>query len=910
MAAFRATHTVLGGCCTLPRHNPSHGIPPGMNELPHGTVTFLLSNIVGSVEEWESQPGEMADMVERYQSTVREIIAAHSGRVFKTVRDEVFAAFGAPLDALLAAVDCQAALAGIPWFSDNEHGVRVAIHTGVPSERDGDYFGPPMNLVARLLELAQSGQVLVSRTTAALANDALPSKLGLRQLGSRRLRGLERQERIFELMAPGLISVDLDESASAIGARGLPTPRTELIGRDAELASIKTLLRRPEVRLVTLTGPGGTGKTRLATQIGLELAHELPEGVAFVNLVPVTEPEYVPSAVLSSLGFREGGSRAAIDLVKDALRESSSLLILDNFEHLLGAAGYVAELLSVAPGLKVLVTSRATLQLLGEIDFPVPPLDLPSARIAASVDELRINPAVELFVRTAQAVKPDFHLTIANGDAIADICRRLDGLPLAIELAAARINVLSPQLILARLDHRLTLLTRGPRDLPERQQTLRDTIAWSYDLLDPDERVALQRIAVFTGGCTLEAAEAVVPATEEERSRVIDLCVSLLDKSLVRSVAREGAESRFTMLETIREFALDELDPVDREEVQRRHAQYFRDMVVIAEMGLRGAEQLEWFAWLDADFGNIRSALDWTLSPAGDSQIGLELGAAIAWYWFQRGQTQEGLHWLERLLATPAASQPSPARGYVLYGLGILAYIRGDYAGAARWQTQCAAEGRAIGSPLLVGKGLIWLAIFTQFGGDPAKAEAIMNEGQAQLAEAEDSWGMAGAKFIAGVMYDAQGQQDKGREALLDAVARYRSHGDSWGVASPTVRLGHLALRAGDLSEATQRFSEGLAILREVGDPMFTSRALDGLAMIAQRRDELVRATRLFGASNQLRETHGITIFYLEQPQHDQAMAALREGLGETEFQQLLLAGATAPLDDMIDEALATTAHA
>jgi predicted ATPase len=767
-----------------------------------------------------------------------------------------------------------------------------------------------MNLVARLLELAQGSQVLVSRTTAALTSDALPGQLTLRPLGSRRLRGLDRQERIFELVAPGLVSADLDESASAIGARGLPTPRTELIGRDAELTSVKALLRRPEVRLVTLTGPGGTGKTRLATQIGMELARELPDGVAFVNLVPVTEPGYVPSAILSSLGFREGGSRAALDLLKDGLRESRSLLILDNFEHVLPAAPCVAELLSAAPGLKVLVTSRATLQLSGEFDVPVPPLHLPSARIAAIIDELRVNPAVELFVRTAQAVKPDFQLTAVNGDAIADICRRLDGLPLAIELAAARINVLSPQLILARLDHRLALLTRGPRDLPERQQTLRDTIGWSYDLLDPAEKVALQRIAVFTGGCTLEAAEAVIAATDEERNRVIDLCVSLLDKSLVRSVAREGADSRFTMLETIREFALEMLDPTDREEVQRRHAQYFRDMVVIAEMGLRGADQLEWFARLDADYGNIQSALEWTLSSAGDSQIGLELAAGIAWYWFQRGQTHEGLSWLERLLTTPAASEPSQARGFVLYGLGTLAYIRGDYAGAARWQTECAAVGKAIGDPLLVGKALIWLAIFAQFGGDPARAEAIMNEGQARLAEAEDSWGMAGAKFIAGVMYDAQGQQEKGREALLDAVARYRSHGDSWGVASPNVRLGHLALRAGDLAEATQRFGEGLAILREVGDPMFTSRALDGLAMIAQRRGELVRAARLFGASNQLRETHGITIFYLEQPQHDQAIATLREGLGEAEFQQLLLAGATATLDDMIDEALAAATHA
>ncbi len=875
-----------------------------MENLPHGTVTFLLSNIVDSAPEWESEPRAMADAVARYLTIMRQAIEARAGRVFKTVGDALYAAFASPLDALLAAFDCQAALHADDQFRTDQPRVRMAVHTGTPSERDGDYFGPPMNHVARILELAQGGQVLVSRTTSTLANDVLPETIKVRHLGTRRLRGIERQERIFELVAPGLVTADLDASEAAIGARGLPTPRTDLIGRSNDLHGIKSMLRRPEVRLVTLTGPGGSGKTRLATQLGMELAHELSEGVTFVNLVPVTEPDYVPSAILSSLGLREGGSRSAIDLLKDGLRESHALLILDNFEHVLPAAPCIAELLSASPRLKVLVTSRATLQLSGEFDYPVPPLELPSARQEEHLEVLRASPSVALFVHTARAVKPDFELTNANGKTIAEICRRLDGLPLALELAAARINVLSPQQILSRLDHRLTLLTRGPRDLPTRQQTLRDTIAWSYDLLDPVEKVAFLRLAVFTGGCTLESAEAIVPANDEERSQVIDLSVSLLDKSLIRSVTRDGAEPRFTMLETIREFALELLDPENHAALQRRHGQYFRDMVVTSEIGLRGAEQLEWFARLDADYGNIRSALEWSLGPSGDPEIGLSLGGAISWYWFQRGQTNEGAYWLERLLTTPAAAEPSMARGQVLYGLGILAYLRGDYAAAARWQTECANVGRVLANSFLMGKALIWLAIFTQFGGDPEKAVAIMDEGQARLLEAEDSWGMAGAKFIAGVIYDAQGRQEEGRESLLDAVACYREHGDSWGVAAPTVRLGHLAFRAGSIDEAAGRFSEGLAILREVGDPMFTSRALDGLAMIAQIRGELQHAARLFGASDQLRETHGITIFYLEQPHHDQAIAALREALGQQEFQRLHAEGATAALDDIIDMAL------
>jgi predicted ATPase/class 3 adenylate cyclase len=879
-----------------------------MNQLPHGTVTFLVSDIVGSVEEWEARPDEMANLIARYQSKVREAVEARSGRVFKTVGDQLFAAFAAPLEALLAAAESQSAVAGISGFGER-HGVRMAAHTGAPAERDGDYFGPPMNLVARLLELTQAGQVLVSRTTAALVSDALPRDFALRPLGSRRLRGMDRQERILELMGPGLVSADLNETAAAIGARGLPAPRTELLGRETELAEIKALLRRTEVRLVTLTGPGGTGKTRLATQVGLDLAQEMRDGVAFVNLVPVTQPEYVPSAIFSSLGFREGGSRSAKDLLKDTLRDSRSLLILDNFEHVLDAAPRVADLLSAAPGLKVLATSRAILQLSGEYDFPVPPLDLPSEGAAPIIDELRDNPAVQLFVRTAQAAKPDFQLNEANGAAIAEICRRLDGLPLAIELAAARINVLSPVLIVARMDHRLSLLTRGPRDLPQRQQTLRDTIAWSYELLDPAEKTAFQRLAIFTGGCTLEAAEAVVPANDDERIQVIDLCFSLLDKSLIRSVAREGAESRFTMLETIREYALELLDTSERDELQRRHARFFRDMVVAAEIGLRGAEQLDWFARLDIDYGNIRTALEWCLSPSGDVEVGLQLGAAINWYWFQRGQTQEGLNWIHRLLATPSASASSAERGELLYGLALMTYLDGDFATSAACQAQVVEVGRAIADPLLEGKALIWLALFQQLGGDPQKAAALMQQGQERLMEGDDSWGMAGAKFIAGIMHDAQGQYDKGREALEDAVARYRAHGDSWGVAAPTVRLGLLAFRAGRVGEASAYLTEGLTILREVGDPMFTSRALDGLAMVAQLEGDHARATRLFGASNQLRETHVITSFYLEQPHHEQAMAELMETLGQTEFERLYIEGGRASLDDIIDEALASTAR-
>ncbi|MFN0073732.1 MAG: adenylate/guanylate cyclase domain-containing protein [Chloroflexota bacterium] len=875
-----------------------------MDELPHGTVTFLLSDIKGSTALWDTHPDVMADAVPRYEATMRGIIDTRSGRVFKTVGDSLFAAFDAPAEALLAAAECQSSLASLNELDHLAIPVRVAVHTGAPTERAGDYFGPPMNLAARLLEYAQGGQVLVSRTTSALTTDALPEPMALRLLGSRRIRGIDRQERIFELVAPGLVSADLAESDTMIGARGLPIPRTVLVGRERDLADIKLLISRPEVRLLTLTGPGGSGKTRLATQLGLELAHDLPDGVIFVDLVPVSEPSYVPSAILSALGIREGGSRGTIELLMDALRESHAMLIIDNFEHIIAAAPIISQLLGAAPALRILVTSRATLQLSGEFDYPVPPLDLPAIQQEHSLEQLALNPSVALFLHMAQATRPDFELSIANGHAIAEICRRLDGLPLAIELAAARINVLSPQLILSRLDHRLALLTRGPRDLPTRQQTLRDTIAWSYDLLETAEQIAFQRLAIFSGGCTLEAAEAVVPANEDERNQVIDLVVSLLDKSLVRSVSENDAEPRFTMLETIREFALEQLPSDERAEVQRRHGQYWRTFCEAAGRGLRSPDQLEWFARLDTDYGNIRAALEWSLSPSGDPEIGLQLGASIIWYWFQRGQAQEGCEWLERLLATPAANAPSIERGRILYGLGSLAYLRGDYTSAARWQAESAEIGRAIDDPLIAGQGLIWLAIFAQFGGQPERAVALMDEGQAMLLKSSDTWGMAGGKFVAGVMYDAQGRPDDGRRSLLEAIALYQQHGDSWGIASPNVRLGHLAFREGDVAEAATRFAQGLAILREVGDPFFTSRALDGLAMVAQTLGEPAHAARLFGAANQLRSIHGVTIFYLDQPPRDQAIAEIREALGQAEYERLLAEGAYAPLEESIDEAL------
>src|SRR5215213_4336495 len=515
----------------------------------------------------------------------------------------------------------------------------------------GDYFGPPVNRVARLLSAAHGGQVLLSLPTQELVRDQLPTQTSLRDLGEHRLKDLFRPERVFQLSAPDLPSEFPPLRTLDAYRNNLPLQPTPLIGREKEVSEVCNLLRGHETRLLTLTGPGGTGKTRLALQVAADLLDDFPDGTYFVPLATLTEAELFFSAVAETLGVKETREQPLGESLKDYLGQRRLLLVLDNFEQVLEAAPDVTELLAGAPGLKVLATSRAPLGLYGEHEYAVPPLSVPDVRHLPDLKSLSQYEAVRLFIERAKSAKVDFEVTDDSAPAVAEICVRLDGLPLAIELAAARIKMLPPKAMLQRLSSRLKLLTGGARDLPERQRTLRATIEWSYALLDEGEQVLFGRLAVFSGGRTLEAIEAICDAEGDLPVDVFEGVSSLLDKSLLRQEEGPNGQPRFVMLETVHEFAREKLaESPEADEIKRVHAEYFLILAKEAFPELRGPDQLEWLERLEAEHDNMRAALSWA-SVRKEAEVALRLGGALSWFWSVRGYQSEGRRWLEEALA-------------------------------------------------------------------------------------------------------------------------------------------------------------------------------------------------------------------------------------------------------------------
>src|SRR5215204_6275239 len=626
-----------------------------MASPPTGTLTFLFTDIEGSTRLWEHDAQAMQAALARHDELLRGAIEERGGYVFKTVGDAFCAAFLTAPDALEAALEIQHRLLSSEWQQNEPLRVRMALHTGAAQERDEDYFGPPVNRVARLLSAAHGGQVLLSLPTQELVRDQLPTGTTLRDLGEHRLKDLFRPERVFQLSAPDL-PVEFP-SLRTLDAylNNLPLQPTPLIGREKEASEVCDLLRGDETRLLTLSGPGGTGKTRLALQAAADLLDDFPDGTFFVPLATLSEAELFLFTVAETLGVRETGEQPLDESLNDYLSERRLLLVLDNFEQVLGAAPTVTEMLAGAPKLKVLATSRAPLGLYGEKEYAVPPLSVPDVRHLPDFKTLSQYEAVRLFIERAKSAKADFEVTDESAPAVAEICVRLDGLPLAIELAAARIKMLPPKAILQRLSSRLKLLTGGARDLPVRQRTLRGAIEWSHTLLGDGEKTLFARMAVFSGGRTLEAVEAVCDAQGDLPVDSFEGVSSLLDKSLLRQEEGPNGEPRFVMLETVHEFAREKLGKsAEAEEIKRVHAQYFLALAEEARPELRGPNQLEWLERLEAEHDNMRAALSWALERK-EVEVALRLGGALGWFWWMRGYYSEGRRWLEDALANGRA---------------------------------------------------------------------------------------------------------------------------------------------------------------------------------------------------------------------------------------------------------------
>jgi predicted ATPase/class 3 adenylate cyclase/DNA-binding CsgD family transcriptional regulator len=806
-----------------------------MQEMPRGTITLLFTAIERSTALWEAQGEAMSGALERHKALLTQAIASFDGYIFKTADDGLCAAFVTASAALGAALRAQRALYAETATGGVALRMRVALHSGAPTPLDHDYIGAPLNRAARLLAAGHGGQTLLTLATAELLRDDLPPGVELRDLGVHRLKDLSRPERIFQLVDPELPQAFPPLRSLDRRPNNLPVQFNALIGRERELARVCARLLEPEVRLVTLIGPGGAGKTRLALQVAAELLDAFEDGVFFVALEAIRDPDLVAGTMLRALGLKETGQQSPLAILRSHLRDRSLLLVLDNCEQVIAAAPLVAALLEAAPGLKLLATSRAVLGVYGEYDLMVPPLALPDMSQPISLETLSHYEAARLFIERAQAAQADFMVSNETAPAVAEICHRLDGLPLAIELAAARVRLLPPLMLLKRLSSRLKLLVGGAQTLPARQQTLRKTIDWSYQLLDDGEQALFARLAVFVGSHSLSAVEAICNGRGDLPLEALDGLQSLIDKSLLRQAPAAAGEARFLMLETIREYALERLEERgELEELRGRHAACMLELIEQAEPGLRGREQMHWLNRIELELDNLRAALGYAASSAG-IELGLRLAVPLRRFWLIRGHLREGRTWLEQLLAQGVDVSPAMrARG--LSAVGGLALAQGDYGQAQQLLQEAVTILRGCDDQRGVAVALLTLATCTFYTGDPRRAVALEEESLSLFQALDDPWGVATALHNLGFFARWQGQYERASAVLLAAIARWEQIGDRAHHARSLDVLGEVVRCQGDDGRAQSLHEESLALRRSLNDKGGIPYALKNLAELAYGR--------------------------------------------------------------------------
>jgi predicted ATPase/class 3 adenylate cyclase len=824
-----------------------------MRDLPSGTVTFLFTDIEGSTRLLQAAEDEYPAILERHFALLRGAVSAGGGREVSRDGDALFAVFTSAVDAVAAVAEAQRALSGVSWAPEPVR-VRMGLHTGEGVVADGTYVGLDVHRAARIGTAAHGGQILLSESTQALASGGLPDGTSIRDLGRHRLKDLAKPERLFQLVVSGLATEFPALRTLDATPNNLPTQLTTFLGRERELAEAAQQLAA--TRLLTLTGPGGTGKTRLSLQLAAESADEFADGVFFVPLALITEPSLVVPAILGALGLSATGGRQPTEVLVDHLATRCLLLVLDNFEQVTEAGPIVTELLSAAPRVKMVATSRSPLRVYGEREYAVPPLDLPDLSHLPTAARLSQFEAVALFIERATAVRPGFAVTNENAPAVAEICVRLDGLPLALELAAARIKLLTAQAILARLEKRLDLLSSGARDLPARQQTLRGAIAWSYDLLEEPERRLFACLGVFAGGTTLEMVDAVVGS--EAGIDVLDGIASLVDKSLVRQEASDDEEPRFALLQTIREYAQERLDAEEfGERVRRRHAATFLALAEEAAPMLLTAAGRRWLDRLESEHENLRAALGWSIA-VGDATIAQRLITALWRFWQMRAYLAEARKRCVEALAVPGGDADPAVRARALEATGGIAYWQADFESAAAYYEEALELDRAAGDPARTAESLYNLAMAAVIDVDQtaiARAGAQAEEALELFRSVGDQRGAARALWALGNVAHSAGEPERAIAALDEATPIFRELGDRFMLAWADFTRGAAALKIGDHEGARSRFDEALRIFRDAGDVTGYILLVEAFAWLAKGMGDHVRAVRLAGAVDDLERT-------------------------------------------------------
>ncbi len=858
-----------------------------MPSLPTGTVTFLFTDIEGSTALLQHLGDRRyGEVLAEHHRLARNAFQEAGGQEIGTEGDAFLIAFQHVQDAVTAAVGAQRAIATHPWPEGISVRVRMGLHTGTPIPTASGYVGLDVHRAARIMSAGYGGQILLSQGTRDLLEPDLPGRVTLQDLGEHRLKDLTRPEHIFQVIVPGLPADFPPLKALDMISHNLPVQLTSFIGREREIEDVKSLLAR--TRLLTLTGTGGAGKTRLAIQAAADLIEQFQHGVWLVELAPLTDPAVVTQTVASTFAVREAAGRPLLDSLTDYLRTKSLLLVLDNCEHLVATCAHLASaLLRACPKLQIMATSREILGVAGEVIYRIPPLSHPDPRRLHALDQLIQFEGIRLFVERAVHSQPRFVLTDANAKAVAHICQQLDGIPLAIELAAARVKMLPVEQIAARLDDRFRLLTHGSRTALPHHQTLRATMDWSYDLLSDPERALLRRLSVFAGSFILEATEAICAGDGVEAYDVLDLLTNFIDKSLVVAEGLDE-EVRYQLLETIRQYGQEKLrESGEVAVVHERHLAWYLDLAERAEPELQGPNQETWLQQLEKEHDNLRTALEWSKVKDGGTEAGVRLAGALHWFWAMRGYLSEGREWLEALVARNDSTSTA-ARTKAVYGAGRLAFDQGDYGRAEALCQESLSQYRELGDKLGMALSLNTLGILARNRGDYGRAISLLDESLTLCRELGHKWALGETLNILGLTVRRQDDFERARALSEESLALFREIGDKWGLARSLGQLGVVARYQGDYERARALHEESLALRKELGHKFDLPSALISLGMVALAQADWERAKPLFEESlascRDLGDKLGIAaslgnlgIVACHQGDHDRARALLEE---------------------------------